>query len=163
MDVHLTAALGGEEWWNHVRLYSPQVGQLTRARQAASRSNSGEAGLHDRIIAELSLGFWSGLVSNRYHDCLWRDILSFAFPYRPPDVRRGEIHSRLEELRLLRNRIAHHEPIFHCDLASDHGAVVQLLGYLAPAAAVWVESHSRVSAILRRRFECISGLATTSF
>ncbi len=61
-----------------------------------------------KLIAELTFGFWPRLVA-RHFDDLWQPSLHKAFPHAP--VPRRVVHWRLDVIRHLRNRIAHHEPI----------------------------------------------------
>ena len=75
-----------------------------------------------RIVAALSFGFWVSLLSPggqlswpsgpsaHYEMTLWRPVLRLAFPYASGS--RKAVHRPINTLRTLRNRIAHHEPIF---------------------------------------------------
>ena len=75
-----------------------------------------------RVLASLSFGFWIALLGSGgrvdstgrkadYEMTLWRPALRGAFPFRTP-LTRKQAHGPLDDLRKLRNRIAHHEPIF---------------------------------------------------
>ncbi|MFV0432427.1 MAG: hypothetical protein ACK5LO_00360 [Leucobacter sp.] len=77
----------------------------------------------DDLVAELSLGFWVGLFDHgRPHDRhldydkqlwqLWQPYLHRVFPHRG-EMRRRTLHGMLSDIRLFRNRCAHHEPIWH--------------------------------------------------
>lgn len=79
----------------------------------------------DQIIAELSLGFWSNLVSSTFTN-IWPDLLN-AFPNIP---QRSQINvtEPLLDLKFLRNRIAHHEKIWNLDL-NYYLASIQNLNY----------------------------------
>ena len=50
----------------------------------------------------------------------------------------------LNALRKLRNRIAHHEPIFARQLVGDHGRILEVTGWISPVARMWVGRRSRV-------------------
>jgi hypothetical protein len=108
-----------------------------------------------RVVAELSFGFWERLLSrgpggNRnYEVTLWRPALHRAFPYahRP----RTEVHRPLPGLRDLRNRIAHHEPIFAHDLAADYRTILDVIGWMCPDTRDWVAYQSKVPAIFAAR------------
>lgn len=107
------------------------------------------------VVAELSFGFWERLLSrgpggNRnYEVTLWRPALHRAFPYaRRP---RTEVHRPLPGLRDLRNRIAHHEPIFAHDLAADYRTILDVIGWMCPDTRDWVAYHSKVPAVLAAR------------
>ena len=75
-----------------------------------------------RIVASLSFGFWVAMLGSggriddsggkaNYEMTLWRPALRKAFPHYKPLIRK-QVHAPLSDLRTLRNRIAHHEPIF---------------------------------------------------
>lgn len=163
LDRQLAAHTGRQDWWRQLWLSYRQSDQLDAAQRAAAATHTTGAVTTGHVVAELSLGFWTALLANRYHDRLWEPALKQAFAHRPRSIRRGDIHARLDGLRLLRNRIAHHEPVFARRLADDHANIVIVLGYLHTEAQTWVTSHSRVFQVLARRVDCESGTAPTSF
>jgi hypothetical protein len=163
-DLHrcLAAAAGQPDWWRRFPLFDPQPNQIATARRTAQAKHGLTCRAGD-IVPELTFGFWTALLANRYHALLWESALHRAFPLRPAGLRRGDLHARLQSLRRLRNGVAHHEPVFGRDLAGDHRDVVALLGYLNADAATWVASHSRVPGVLARRSGCVAGEVATSF
>ncbi len=71
------------------------------------------------MIAELTFGFWIQLTDRKFEHVLWTPALHKAFaPRKAP--KRAVFNQLLEQLRQLRNRIAHHEPIFHLNLSTAH-------------------------------------------
>ena len=127
-------------------------GALERLAIARSKpARSGDGG--DPSVAALSFGFWVSLLgpggrlpSGRkanYEMTLWRPALRQAFPHREK-LTRKQAHSRLNDLRILRNKIAHHEPIFSRDLAKDHECILDAIGWMSPEMAAWTERCSRV-------------------
>lgn len=52
-------------------------------------------------------------------------------------------------LRMLRNRIAHHEPIFGQRLRANHQRILQVTGWISPVTRVWIEHHSRIPTLLK--------------
>lgn len=62
-----------------------------------------------KIVAELTLGFWTRLTETRFEKTYWVPYLNHAYPKA---TRRGEIHADLTNIRMVRNRIAYHEPVF---------------------------------------------------
>lgn len=88
------------------------------------------------VIAELQFGFWKHLLSNRYEAILWTPNLRFAFPALWPQ-RRGTVFEAVERAGALRNRIAHHEPIFSNHLVGELLNIQQVLGWISPAALEW--------------------------
>jgi hypothetical protein len=89
------------------------------------------------LVAELTFGFWTALLDVRYEhrQVLWPHLLSAVFPAVPPQLRkRKAISSRLNRVRLLRNRAFHHEPIWHWrDLKQQHAAIREVLAWISPA------------------------------
>ena len=129
-------------------------------RVAGARSELARAGYGNeasRVVAALSFGFWVSLTgpggrleSGRranYEMTLWRPALRRAFPHRET-LTRKQAHRPLNGLRALRNRIAHHEPIFARDLAGDHERILDAAGWISPGVRTWIEHHSRVVDLL---------------
>ena len=111
-----------------------------------------------RIVAALSFGFWISLLGRGgrldntgrkadYERTLWRPALRGVFPHRVP-LKRKQAHEPLDYLRTLRNRIAHHEPIFARHLAEDHRRILDVTGWISPRVGTWIERHSRVPMLL---------------
>jgi hypothetical protein len=57
-------------------------------------------------------------------------------------LNRIEIAGRLERIRHLRNRIAHHEPILHYSVESEFNEILEAIGWVCPVTVAWVESTS---------------------
>ncbi len=101
-----------------------------------------------QFVASMSLGFWVRLVGRGgylnggrkadYDRTLWRPALCKAFPGRP----RRAVQQRLDHLRKLRNRIAHHEPIFDRDLKEDYENLLEAVGWISADVRTWIEAHS---------------------
>jgi hypothetical protein len=106
-----------------------------------------------RIVAELSWGFWVSLLGRgprgRYETTLWRPALYRAFPH----VRslRKHVHAPRDYLRVFRNRIAHHEPIFARHLAADYASIIKVITWICPDTAAWIDHHNVVQATLAER------------
>jgi Swt1-like HEPN/Abi-like protein len=124
-------------------LHGPELRQVAEARDRLARQS--KPADHGRLIAELSFGFWSGLFANAYDTDLWRTALHRLLY---PRQQRPQIHDMLERLRTLRNRIAHHEPIIQRRLMDDQQRIVDLLSWIDPATARWVDERSRVLGLL---------------
>lgn len=121
-------------------------GSRTRVREAIGRATAGGAPeIPGRVVAELNFGFWWSLLAETYNRSLWQPCLRAAFP---PTVRRGRLHGSLDEMRRLRNRCAHHEPIFDRNLQADWQTLITITGFFSPTFRTWVESVSRVPAVI---------------
>lgn len=106
------------------------------------------------LIAELKFAFWVGLLNQSYDKNLWRRAAFRAFGAQGGRARRI-VHQRINAIRRLRNRIAHHEPVFDRDLAAFHQEVLKVIDWMCPETANWARSVSQVEAVLaaRPRFE----------
>jgi hypothetical protein len=153
---------GRPDWWRSGQV--PLRGdhpQRLRDAITTARRNHGSAATTGHVVAELGFGFWIGLLANRCHQSLWVPALHDAFPRL--DGRRTQLHAGLERLCKLRNRTAHHEPVFARDLTIDHELVLDILGYIAPDARTWVTTHSRVLNVVAARKDTIDGRRPTTF
>ena len=157
----LVAASGRVDWWNAaLPLHQFETARINEAiREVAAQK--GPAATPGHVVAELNFGFWTGLLANRYHQRMWVPILQYAFPHNQ-GTRRG-LHADLERLRRLRNRTAHHEPVFARNLADDHATTLAVLGMISPAARAWVAHDSRIPAVLATRQAVLLGQQPTSF
>ena len=82
-----------------------------------------------------------------YECTLWRPALRAAFPRRAPLTRR-QAHEPLDALRVLRNRIAHHEPVFARPVREDYDRFLEVTGWISPDVRAWIERHKRVPKLL---------------
>lgn len=82
----------------------------------------------DKVIAELTFGFWSTLFNTAYQAALWQPLRK-AFPHCPKVARQRATTSPVgNRLRDLRNRAFHYEPILWVTpddkVIHDEGAVL---------------------------------------
>ena len=89
----------------------------------------------NRVVAELNFGFWTSLLSKEYEQQLWPRLLIPAFPQMPKRARtRARVAERLHEVRWLRNRVSHHEPIYKlASLGQRYSNIHEAISWLAPA------------------------------
>lgn len=152
------AGVYGETWYDNrnAELDAGAREQIVHVR--ARLTGDGRADDPHRIVAALSFGFWVALLRRGgplgdgrradYEMTLWRPALRGAFPHRA-SLNRKQAHQPLDALRLFRNRIAHHEPIFPRDLAEDHDRILEVVGWISPETRRWIAHHSRVPRLLQ--------------
>lgn len=104
---------------------------------------------HHGVIARLGFGFWTSLLSDRYEGSLWPAMARSAFRGMPRPLRsRAELSRRANEARKLRNRVSHHEPIWHWhDLVEQHVRLRQTIDWLSPAVGECVAVLDRFPAV----------------
>ena len=61
---------------------------------------------------------------------------------------RKRVYDDLEQIRGLRNRIAHHEPIFMRDLAADLQEIEELVNFRSPIAAAWMMQNQQAADLI---------------
>lgn len=142
------AAKFGPEWFNNSNYLSllddGAHNILIRAhRQAIKHWPKGETLPRGKLIAELTFGFWLRLIASNLEHKLWVPCLHRAFAHRPPP-KRAQFKGELERLRQLRNRVAHHEPIFHLDLLDAHRRILEVSETICPATTRLMASTSMV-------------------
>ncbi|WP_416901063.1 hypothetical protein [Micromonospora echinospora] len=148
LHERLRLRYGRADWWAAAPLRENSVRLVEDARQSY-RLRARRAPGADDIVAQLSFGFWVALISTSYDRHLWVPTLHRAFPhYRG---RRGDLYQSLNTVRLLRNRIGHHEPIHYRDLVADHARIYRLLDYLDPELSAGVRVRDEVPMVLARR------------
>jgi hypothetical protein len=88
--------------------------KILDAKKKIQQRHRGQTRGH--LVAELTLGFWVGLLNKPYKPLLWQKqgMIEAVFPNFTGKAldRIPLINPPLQTIRLLRNRISHHEPIF---------------------------------------------------
>ncbi|MBP9035013.1 MAG: hypothetical protein KBG29_14020, partial [Pseudomonadales bacterium] len=64
---------------------------------------------------------------------------------------RLQIYNELEQIRTLRNRIAHHEPIFARNLADDFQKITDLIALRCAVTADWMVNNQHALALINTR------------
>lgn len=129
----LSGMTGTQDW------YDVQPTFLTRSEQddisyakayLASQRKPADTG---RIVAELRFGFWTTLFDRRYETNI-RPLLKDMFPGMRRHIRNHRVVTpRLNQMRTLRNRVFHHEPIIKVpDLDQRHRNLLETIDWISP-------------------------------
>lgn len=103
------------------------------------------------LVAQLTFGFWLTLLKKKYDTVLWRTALYRAFPNGPKPLLRSRVHDDISKIRELRNRIAHHEPIFQRALDQEYAFIISVASWICPDTASWIGYHSRFKQVWASR------------
>lgn len=71
---------------------------------------------HDDVLAQMTFGFWFSFFHRKYDPILWhrKDAIKFIFPnLLRVNRKRSYLESRILVIKEIRNRIAHHEPLWN--------------------------------------------------
>lgn len=117
---------------------------INNAKRDANSANP------NKVIAEFSFGFWTTLLNTRYQNAFWQE-LRFAFPHCPRRMRkRHTVSSALNQVRDLRNRVFHHEPVLWMapPVEDHHRHIYDVLSWLNHDIAPWVQTFDRFSQVI---------------
>jgi hypothetical protein len=134
MHQALALGLGRKDWYDSIVWQVAQQEQIANAKEGLQKK--GKPITPGGMVAELSLGFWVGLTGPKYSVDLWEQHLYKAFPNAK--LGRKQLNKRLERIRILRNRVAHHEPILSRDLEKDVDSILETIGWISRDTERWV-------------------------
>ncbi|MDZ4836731.1 MAG: Abi family protein [Candidatus Melainabacteria bacterium] len=157
-EITLRNALGdairaqhGDVWFDNIQSFSTYQGtkpnneleHIEKAKDKLDEDNHDHT--HDNIVAASTLGFWHGLFKQEYEKKLYTPL--FADLLDVTD--REEAYRKIQQVKRLRNNIAHHEPIIvssrHKDpreLYKDYKVILKITRWICEDTASWVETYS---------------------
>ena len=128
--------------WMHSTTVLVENYQHTCVAQAqATLQRDGKAVTHSQMVAELNFGFWSS-VFGRSSNNLWGALRPI---FQTGSLKRAAVAQKLRDLRKLRNRIAHYEPILAQPIATLHGDILTLTAWMSVDASAWITTHSTIN------------------
>lgn len=141
-------------WFRDPKIVRP--GSLI-ARKVANASDlllrSGKDITHERLLTELNLSFWQQLVS-RANRNLWPDI-SRGF-IAPKTITPDAFAELVEEFHQFRNRIAHHNKIWHLDLYREYLVMIEILERIEPQFSAFVMKEVEILDLIDEQPKCLS-------
>lgn len=162
MHDRLTTMYGTENWWDASNFLSPKsLNAISDAERFLDRTKGAGKWGAGHLVAEMTPSFWEDILANRNHTAVWLAGLQDAFPHFAGY--RKDLKEQLERLRLLRNRAAHHEPVFARDLTVDHRYMCEVAGYIDTDMKTWIATHSRLPSVISVRPTTITGERMTRF
>jgi len=140
----MTIHHGRADWyevWRGNSLFREQYAYVTAAqRKLLSRQ---EVSTPDKLIAELSFGFWVSLFNRKVIMETSKPLL-LTFTRCPKGQRRPEpIRAKLNKIRVLRNRCFHHEPLLWMPLHALHTEAQDVIQWISPDLQFWLSKHDR--------------------
>jgi len=150
------ATFGQKDWFNSKQIIQPRdQAIITKAKNNLRRQNKPlDPG---RVIAELSFGFWTTLLDSRYEQKLWPKLIKASFPHMPKQIRtRKSLSKRFNQIRHLRNRVFHHEPVWYWqNLVQQHQAILEAIYWIEPALQDLVTTIDRFPETYRQGYQPI--------
>lgn len=138
-DWHLDAGLH--------RILTPE--SRATLDKAVSRAEKARASSKDDVIARLTFDFWSNLFRPHYDRAIWQTGMKCLLPNTV--ITRARFKPLVMDINLLRNRIAHHEPIFAMDVSNQYKRILTAIDHRSPQAAQWLKAHATVNKVMRTK------------
>lgn len=130
----------GDDWFPTVQsLITPsRKNDIDKARDDIRRKALPDT--PGQMVANLGFGFWVSFFENKNERRFWNKGLFKIFKRGRS---RRQVHEKLVRLRDLRNRIAHHEPIFNQPhLATIWQESMDILNDLSPIKSKWLHHRT---------------------
>lgn len=125
---------------NPQRSYSPRANLLSNRTEPTT----------GKVIAELKFVFWERMFTSRHDSTIWNHHLRTVLPnldaVKTVQQLRREAFDALKDIRDLRNRIAHHEPIFRRSIQDEYDRIKKVVGWRSTVAADWLDKIETVTA-----------------
>ena len=129
--------LHGATWFNNPRLLSlDEQKSVDRAKKQLQQLRRPDD--PGRVVAELNFGFWTQLYGKSHENDIVRPTIHSVFAHYAgtTPLKRAAVSGLLREIRLVRNRISHHEHVvFDPNLPKVHSDMVKLLQWMHPQMA----------------------------
>ena len=130
-DKVLYTVAGADNWYDILTLDSTSMKNINDAKHKIQKK--GKPVTHDRIISELTFGFWTSFLTPRYSQASFQSkIIKTCFRGVPAAQRNIKyLQTRFDRIRVLRNRVSHHERIIHWENLSDqHDELLESIKWL---------------------------------
>ena len=151
----LSGAYGGDWPYSSAllrKLSGDDCKKLANAKERQEKKHKVRAAPRDAVVADLTVGFWSSLLTKGYEVSFgWRfgGKLDAIFPHNA-SMTFSQISESQERLRVLRNRVAHHEPIFHMDLSARRDDLQALLSAMCTDSAKFANIYCSFRDVIQR-------------
>jgi len=159
------AHIYGNKWpWNSAFLRSlPNLGiydpkkDIENAREYYCKAKKKKVPRSQvsKVIPEISFKFWIQMLTSRHDALIWNQQMTSAFPNAPQNLsvkeQRKSLNSRLDLIRLTRNRVAHNEPIFKNNINELYFTIRDIISWRCAETAEWVDEIQDVTRLYRDR------------
>jgi hypothetical protein len=149
IHARLSHLYGRTDWWEawiNDPAFAWQNREIANAKTKLQRRHEPQS--PDKVLAELTFGFWSSLFNAQFQAVLWKD-LRLVFARCPKQQRqRHNISASLNQIRDLRNRVFHHEPLLWLTptLLDQHSVGVMVINWVDPQIGNWLLNYDRLPA-----------------
>ncbi|MFO3722013.1 hypothetical protein [Pseudomonas sp. HLMP] len=142
MHQALKSKYGRSDWWEMVGSFT-EADRLEIEKTRTSIKAKRHSVTPDKIVSDLSFGFWVSLLNTRHEQEFWKE-LRLAFPRCPKKKRqRNELSKVLNQIRDLRNRTAHHDALLWLepDVRQRYLLCLEVIGWISPELKPWLSQY----------------------
>ena len=113
MDKALADYAKCQNWYDILPLNIESKNKVEEAKRKIKKH--GKSITHDRIISELTLGFWTTFLTTKYSQNAFQSVIIKKCFNKVPNNQRSikALQRVFEKMRLLRNRVSHYERLIH--------------------------------------------------
>ncbi len=156
LDAELFVHFKNADWTIKNRKFLPVFMQQELAKSENRIRKKGGLVSHAKLVSDMIFGFWTEQFEKANFKIL-SGVPIQVFRFLPKTIRREEISKRLNQIRILRNRINHNEPICfksavvdfrETQLAYHH--LCELLDWIDPDARLLLKGVDGVEKLLNR-------------
>lgn len=148
---HLSSLMAREDWFDDSRFQLTPWAAAEIAKAKAQIIKSKKAVTAGRVVAELNFGFWTSLFEDHYEKQtpFLPSAFKAVFPHMPKSLhKRKERKADLEKIRILRNRVFHHERIVHWkDLDAQHQLILIVISWISPELRQMADALDRFQSL----------------
>ena len=167
ISAALAHRYGTDQWYDQPEILGQAQQQAVQRAKSDVFAAKGTVS-PGRVVAELRFWFWISLLSQPYHHVLWAPqqfaLIDIVFPGVSRSYRnRRRIHQRYNDIRGLRNRVFHYEPIWHRPrLLAEYREIIEAIGWISPTMRdtvalvdrfddVYARGRQQIEVLLRRQ------------
>jgi hypothetical protein len=144
----------GQGWYSSaafIKSLQARHAEDLRALVRLEQNSRGKDFSVDHVIAGLKFGFWVQLLSKQYDKWLRARDIQLTFPNISSAHDRSYIHTRVDQLRVFRNKVAHHYAIFDRDPLKEYGNAMSIIGWICRDTAWFVRQLCNPQALMAAR------------
>lgn len=140
--AHKAVRLKYKDWYKDNSLSGMLKDHLSAELKRSMETNKNKNDAEDRIVASLSMGFWHNITSNKFRG-------HFFDKNSLPMI--AKLHEDFNTVRNLRNRVAHHKPIFDKRPKSGHDKALKIIKQINPSTWFLAKELSNFDRVLGRK------------
>ena len=132
IDKALAKFFDAKEWNDVMLLTETERRMIDEAKTKIVQKNQTYS--HSRLVSELTLGFWVALMGKKYNSQKFQFFIIKNILHGCPSEQKSTaaVQKNLNEIRFLRNRIAHHRRILHwTDLEQKHDLILDFIRWMS--------------------------------